>query len=266
MRTTARPVVLTGKDNQTVKSAARLAASSRERKRTGLFFIEGVRLCLDAAESGCAIKAFFYTESAALEHAEAVSRLSQLAEEVYITSEALFSRLCDTVTPQGICATVYKPSLSAADIDPEGCFIALENTQDPANLGAVARTAEALGIDGIIVSGVGCDPYSPKAQRAAMGSLLRIPVTVAEDFCGAMTELRERGMTVAAAVVRGAEAFLGEERLGRGTVVMIGNEGNGLTEEAIALASRRISIKMKGRSESLNAAAAAALFIWEMTK
>ncbi len=254
-----------GKNSTVVKYAAKLATSVKERKQAGLFCVEGVRLCEEALRSGCRIKSFFYTEKAAKEYADSVRQISEAADEVRITSEDTFRKLSDTVSPQGMFAVLVKPTLKTANIDRHGRYIALENAQDPSNLGAIARTAEALGIDGIIVSGSGCDPYSPKAQRSAMGSLIRLPVIVTENFLDTMSGLKAEGMSIVAAVVRGADEYLGETVLGRGTAVMIGNEGNGLTDDAIKLANKRVGIKMTGKSESLNAAAAAALFIWEMT-
>ena len=152
------------------------------------------------------------------------------------------------------------------EINAEGKYLALENTQDPANLGAMARTAEALGIDGLIVSSVGCDPYSPKAQRAAMGSLLRLPVIKADNFTEYLTGLKGRGMRLYAAVLYGNDTLLGDHPFGSGSIVMIGNEGNGLTAGAAALADERLKIPMKGRAESLNAATAAAIILWKMTE
>ena len=145
-------------------------------------------------------------------------------------------------------------------------YIALENMQDPSNLGAVARTAEALGISGIIISKGSVDPYSPKAQRAAMGSLLRLPVIVADNFSEQMKELKAKGMTLFATTITDADMNLGTFKFPSGSVVMIGNEGKGLSGEAISLADKKVTIVMSGRNESLNASVAASLFMWEMTK
>lgn len=258
--------VLSGKDNKTVKSAAKLISSASARRQAGEFLLEGARLCADAAAAGMKIKRVFVTEKALADYKEYVDTLLLAANEGYTVTPELFLKLCDTVSPQGVAAVVEMTQSGPANINPQGMYIALENMQDPANLGAVARTAEALGISGIIISKSSCDPYSPKAQRAAMGSLLRLPVIVAEEFIPLMQKLQGEGMTICATVIKNADETLGNYKFSKRSVVMIGNEGNGLTSEAIALADKKITIKMAGRNESLNASAAAALFMWEMMK
>ena len=99
-----------------------------------------------------------------------------------ISSISLFKKISDTKTPQGIIAVAKMPVTGSCGIDKNGKYIALENVSDPSNLGAISRTAEALGVNGIILSSDGCDPYSPKALRASMGTLLRVPVFVTESF------------------------------------------------------------------------------------
>jgi TrmH family RNA methyltransferase len=148
-------------------------------------------------------------------------------------------------------------------IDPCGRYVALENINDPSNLGAVSRTAEALGVSGIILSANGCDPYSPKSLRASMGTLLRMPIIIMNDFVEC---IKNSGLKSYACVVDSNAKSITDVDFCDGSVVMIGNEANGLTTEAKAVASEKITIKMTGKAESLNAATAAAISIWEMMK
>ena len=144
-------------------------------------------------------------------------------------------------------------------------YIAVENIQTPLNLGAVARTAEALGREGLIVSG-GCDIYNPQAQRAAMGSLLRLPVIEAEDLPAFLKDCAAKGMKTYAAVPdRGALSVTEMDR-SKGVVCVVGNEGSGLSEDVIKSCVSPVTITMRGRAESLNAAAAAAVIMWEMVR
>lgn len=258
-------VRLSGKDNKTIKSAAKLSVSSAARREAGEFLLEGARLCLDAVRAGAEIKRCFITDKALTDYKAYVEQIVPIAKESYLVSSELFVKLSDTVSPQGVAAVCTMPE-GSTEIDSKGMYIALENMQDPSNLGAVARTAEALGISGIIVSKGSCDPYSPKAQRSAMGSLLRLPVIVADNFLECMTELKGKGMSLFAATVTDADVNLGEFSFPQGSIVMIGNEGNGLSSEAVCLAHKKVTIAMSGRNESLNASVAAALFMWEMTK
>jgi TrmH family RNA methyltransferase len=138
----------------------------------------------------------------------------------------------------------------------------LENLQDPSNLGAISRTAEAFGLDGIFLKG-GCDPYSPKSLRASMGALLRIPVYQTHDL---FKEFDKAGLVSYAAVIDKDAQKLGTVSFAPGSVVIIGNEANGIAKETIARCDNRITIPMDGKAESLNAAIAASIIMWEMCK
>ena len=148
----------------------------------------------------------------------------------------------------------------------KGKYIILENTQDPANLGAIARTAEALGLSGLIVSTNGCDPFSPKAQRAAMGALVRFPLYLSQDISADIKSLQKKEFSVFASVVSDADCNISDVSYDGSCAVIIGNEANGVTEQLKSVADKKITIPMGGRAESLNAAAAAAIIIWEMVK
>jgi len=230
--------------------AIKLRESARARREQGLFFLEGWRLCLDALESGYKPEILFTTAAAQAKYPVA-------HENVTLVSEAVAQKLADTQSPQGIFG-VFKMQ-DASEQALHKC-IALENLQDPANLGAIARTAEALGITGMIVSG-GCDVFHPKALRASMGALLRLNVVQTDDL---PARLRESELPCYAAVAEQDAIPLPCCDFSGGAIVVIGNEGNGLTDETIAACGRRLTIPMAGKSESLNAAAAAAIILWEM--
>ena len=182
-------------------------------------------------------------------------------------TEEISRRLGDTQSPQGIfCICEVLDKRPGDDtIEKNGSYIALENIQDPSNLGAVARTAEALGLSGLIVSG-GCDLYSPKAQRAAMGSLLRVPVLRMDSMEAALHACRAQGMRLFASTPRVDALSVAEAGLGPRTVCVVGNEGAGVTRETMALCDALVTIPMRGRAESLNASAAAAILMWEMMR
>ena len=140
-------------------------------------------------------------------------------------------------------------------------YAGLENIQDPSNMGTILRTAEALGIDGVILSKDCCDIYSPKVVRGSMGAVFRLPVIIAEDFTEYISKLAKSNIMIYASTPRNAEDIESVD-FSKGGVMLIGNEGNGLKDETIKACSKRVKINMKGRAESLNAAAAAAILLY----
>ncbi|MGN0493299.1 MAG: TrmH family RNA methyltransferase [Acutalibacteraceae bacterium] len=254
---------VTSRENSLIKLVSFLQTSAKKRRESGLFVLEGLRICLDAMENSIRFDKLIVSETALLKQGNTVRLFAENSDERYKIPDSLMTKISDTKSPQGIIAVCKISDRKSSEIDPKGRYVALENIADPANLGAVSRTAEALGADGLILSMNGCDPYSPKALRASMGTLLRVPVFVLESFS---EEIKKSGLKSFACVVdRNAESIKEQEFCG-GSVVIIGNEANGLTEETKAAADRMITIPMRGRAESLNAAAAAAIAIWEMMK
>lgn len=255
--------IITSRENPLIKLVAALQVSSEKRKRNGLFVLEGLRICKDACDNGIKFDKLIVSDAAAEKYAADTEKFSLISDECYKIPDSLFKKISDTKTPQGIIAVAKMPVTGSCGIDKNGKYIALENVSDPSNLGAVSRTAEALGVNGIILSSDGCDPYSPKALRASMGTLLRVPVFVTESFA---ETLKSTGLKRYACVVDKTAESIKEQSFGNGSVVMIGNEANGLTDSAKQSADVLVTIPMTGRAESLNAAAAAAIAMWEMMK
>lgn len=255
--------IITSRENPLIKLVAALQVSSEKRKRNGLFVLEGLRICKDACDNGIKFDKLIVSDAAAEKYAADTEKFSLISDECYKIPDSLFKKISDTKTPQGIIAVAKMPVTGSCGIDKNGKYIALENVADPSNLGAISRTAEALGVNGIILSSDGCDPYSPKALRASMGTLLRVPVFVTESFA---ETLKSTGLKRYACVVDKTVESIKEQGFGNGSVVMIGNEANGLTDSAKQSADVLVTIPMTGRAESLNAAAAAAIAMWEMMK
>lgn len=243
--------------------------SAKYRRQEALFPAEGVRLCRDALISGTRIAQFFYTAQAAEKYPDVIERLCLTASKTAEVSPALMDAMCDTRSPQGIlclCQMLDKSSDCVYKRNTGGRILALENIQDPSNLGTVLRTAEALGISGVLLSSGCCDLYSPKVLRGSMGAVFRIPFTITEHFTDALQEMKYLGYSVYAAVpARDALPVTGLS-FPQKCAAVIGNEGNGLTQEAIAACTDRVTIPMSGRAESLNAAIASSIFMWEMMR
>ncbi len=253
---------VTSKDNSLIKLVCSLQSSSKTRKESGLFVLEGKRICDDAYVCGIRFDKLIVSNTAIEKYNESIKEFSKRAEEIFQIPDSLFKKISDTTSPQGIIALAKMPQKSTV-IDKNGRYIALENINDPSNLGAVSRTAEALGVSGIILSADGCDPYSPKSLRASMGTLLRMPIIIFDDFANS---IKQSGLKSYACVVEKDAKPITDITFSDGCVLMIGNEANGLTADAKNIADYNITIPMSGKAESLNASVAAAISIWEMMK
>ena len=177
-------------------------------------------------------------------------------------------RLSTTKSAQGVFSQSRRPQgLLAGDAAGGGSCAVLEDLQDPGNLGTILRTAEALGIGRVVLLGDCCDPLSPKALRASMGAVFRLSLWEEPQRERLCSQLRGDGYTLLASVPEKGACPVTEAGLARGKfAVFIGNEGNGLTEETIALCHSRVTIPMAGRAESLNASAAATILLWELAR
>lgn len=259
--------ILSAKNNEKVKLAAGIRDSARARRENGMFFLEGARLCSDAAESGTEIFRAFLSRRALERYPERCERIISASEEVYEISAEVASKLSDTQNTQEIfcLCRMAKDGGEKNRLRADGKYLLLENIQDPSNLGAISRTAEALGADGLIVCG-GCDIYNPKALRASMGSALRLNIIIREDAAETVKEANGMGMLTLASTPDRDSVKINEADMTSGVICVVGNEGNGVTRRTMDACSQRVTIPMGGRAESLNAATAAAILIWEMVK
>ena len=261
-------MVVTSKDNQWVKEWRGLCDSAKKRRESGLFAIEGARLCGDALRSGVGIRTVLYTAAALAIYADVVEPLIAVADTAVEISPELSRHMGDTTNPQGVfcIAKTLDNSLIIDKINIIGIYSALEDIQDPGNLGTIIRTAEALGLSGLILSDGCCDIYNPKVLRSSMGGVFRMPLLRTGDMVSTVTALQEKGLTAYACVVDADATPITQVSLGAGSVALIGNEGNGLRPDTVAACAQRVTIPMTGRAESLNASMAAGIILWEMTR
>lgn len=250
------------KENPLIKLISALQNSSKMRKEKGLFVIEGIRICRDAYENGVKFDKLVVSEEAFKKYEKDIKLLSENTETVVKIPDGLFKKISDTNSPQGIIALGYIPKIHS-DLDRKGRYIALENISDPSNLGAVSRTAEALGISGIIITDSSVDPYSPKVLRASMGTILRMPIFICEDI---IDFVKSNSLRTFGCVVDRNATPITDIKFCEGDVLIIGNEANGICEKTKLNTTQNITIKMLGSAESLNAAAAGAIAMWEMMR
>lgn len=238
---------ITSKENKFYKSIKKLKQKS-ERDKTGLFLAEGARIALDAVASGCA-ECLFISERYGVFDTHL---------PVYRVSDQMFAQLCETDTPQGILAVckIRRHSLSRLSGD---TIVLCDGVSDPGNLGTIIRTAECTGVGGIILLKGTADPYSPKVVRSTMGSVFRVPLYFAQpEDLAALQEY-----TLLATALDGSEDLYKTD-FPEKTAVVIGNEAHGVSRQVLDLAEKHIRIPMEGGAESLNAAVAGAVVLYEI--
>ena len=182
----------------------------------------------------------------------------------FIVTRSLLETICDTRTPQGVCAAFEQPEPVALEQLPER-IVALDGVQDPGNLGTIWRTADAAGFQALLLGAGGADPLSPKVQRAAMGSGFRLPFCHAPELADALLQLRQRGYRVFASDLSGAD-FYARPDAGEKFVLVIGNEARGISDAVREAADCRVKLPMRGGAESLNAAVAAGIMMYELMR
>lgn len=190
-----------------------------------------------------------------------------LGAEYEILSDSVFKAVSDTQTPQGILALVRMPRYTLSQLlEKERAHLLItEGIQDPGNLGTMFRTGEGAGITGVILNKTTVDVYNPKTIRSTMGSIYRVPFVVAEDLSGTLAEVKAAGVQLYAAHLKGSLSY-DEPDYKKSVGFLIGNEGNGLSDEIAGLADTYIRIPMEGKVESLNAAIAATLLMYEVNR
>lgn len=270
--------------NSKVKRLTALVQKAKLRREEQLFVVEGVRMFREAPDSWIrevyVSETFLHRCGRECEHTfdPAIGeKLNQYRYEV-LTDE-VFRKVSDTQTPQGVLCVLamphYELSSTAGKADCAGIWqtdtgrppllVLLEDMQDPGNLGTILRAGEGAGIDGVIMTRRTVDIFNPKVIRATMGSIYRVPFLVVDDLGGAIGFLKNKGIQVYAAQMDGSVDY-DEPDYTRPAAFLIGNEGNGLLPATVAQASQYIKIPMAGQVESLNAAAAAAILMYEAAR
>ena len=245
---------ITSRSNPLMAHIRKLASSRYHRYETGEYLGDGVKLLEEAARWKAALTAAVYTPGTALPALPPEVRLVEVPEDVMRSVSPMEA-------PQGALFLARIPSLEAPEKLSEGRYLALEGVQDPGNVGTILRTADAFGADGVFLLPGCADVYNHKTVRSSMGAVFRLPVW----SCGLkeLAALAETaGVPLLGAALREDTVEVGETDLHRG-VVLLGSEGKGLSEAALAACTRTVRIPMAERCESLNVAAAAAVLLWE---
>ncbi|HIZ55206.1 MAG TPA: RNA methyltransferase [Firmicutes bacterium] len=259
---------LSSPKNEKVQEYIRLSQRKSARDQQNLFTFEGEKIFLEAVENHVKLRKVFLSPEKLNKYAAICYRLEASGVSVYQLTQAVQEKLSDTKTPQGIFCIAEKLDkyLTIDTIMRGHFFIALCSVSDPGNLGTILRTAEALGMDGAILSKDCCDPYGPKTIRSTMGSLFRLPFIQTEDIVGLLRQLGELGAFTYASVPDPHARSVTHQNFSGCNILCIGNESHGMAAEEIAACKQKLTIPMQGRTESLNAGIAAAILMWEMSR
>ena len=228
--------MITSSSNAQVKNIIALNKKAKERREQDVFVAEGWKMFQEAPREW--LKKVYVSESGSKMH---------------------------TKTPQGVLSVIRMPHYTEEEVMDNGktpLLMVLEDLQDPGNVGTIIRTAEGAGVTGIIMSRGTADIFNPKTIRSTMGSIYRMPFLIVDDAVGFVKGLKARKICTYAAHLHGVHSYR-EEDYTKGTAFLIGNEGNGLTDAMAEAAECLIRIPMEGKVESLNAAIASAVLMYE---
>ena len=255
--------MITSTSNAKIKRIVQLRKKKKARDAEGVFLVEGIRMFREIPEK--LLQEIYISESCEEKEGKEIRRrASACGIRPELVSDGVFSHLSDTQTPQGILCVVRQLSYSLEEVADAPCphMLVLDRLQDPGNVGTILRTAEGAGVTGILLDGECADIYNPKTIRSTMGSIFRMPFYYIQDLEEGIRYLKKRGICTYAAHLEGKRAY-DEEDYRKPCAFLIGNEGNGLRPEIADLADTYIRIPMAGEVESLNAAIASAVLMFE---
>ncbi|MQN02308.1 MAG: RNA methyltransferase [Lachnospiraceae bacterium] len=255
--------MITSKNNDLIKYVKKISSKPKARREENVFFAEGRRLLSETPAR--LLKKVLVSENFSFKDTPADEKLKEILNsgaDIEEVSESVFSEISDTKHSQGIAAVVRQPSYELSDLLPgKPLILLLENVQDPGNLGTMVRTALGAGASGIVMTRDCVDIFSPKVVRATMGAIYRLPFFFVDDASEAIEKLRGRVRFFAASL--GGKKTYDQCDFSHGTAFLIGNEGNGLRKETISACDSEMLIPMEGGLESLNAAMAAGILLYE---
>jgi len=258
---------ITSRDN----SLLRQARAVRDGEIDELIFVEGLRLCEEARRSNLEIEAVIVSEELMRKEraAHAIAELSRVSKRTASVSEKLLESISYTKTPQGIVVLAERPDSSeahlAVSLAANPLLVVLHQINNPVNVGAILRTAEAAGATGVIATRNTSDPFSPKSLRGAMGSAFRLPIWTGPTFEDVVAWCRDRGIETVCSDAE-ADTDYTDVDWAKASALLLGPESTGFTAEELMNADRRVKIPMRGMAESLNVSVAAGILLFEAAR
>lgn len=253
--------MITSSSNPQLKNIVQLNKKAKARREQGVFVVEGWKMYTEVPADQ--LQKVYVSEQFLEKHPEVMKD----HPDCEVVADKVFAGISDTQTPQGILCIVKQKERDLKEVlkKEKPFLVLLEDLQDPGNVGTILRTAEGAGVDGVIMTKNCVDIYNPKTIRSTMGSIYRVPFFVTEDLDETLKLLKEHEVTTYAAHLRGKRDYDREDYCG-GTAILIGNEGNGLSDHLSDQADCLVKIPMCGQLESLNAAMAAGIFMYEAAR
>ena len=252
---------ITSKNNPSVMAAAKLS-DKKYREKEGVFAFEGIKLFGEAVKNGANIRRVFVTEDASEKYGEVLSSVGE--EKIFIVSDVVYEKLSFENAPQGVFTVAeYFSAKPKEDIS---LVLLLDGVADPGNFGAILRSADAFAIDAVYAGKNGADLYNPKTVRACMGSLFRVDVRRSASIEEEVLRLKEEGFRIYATTLNESSKDIRDVDLSGKIGFVIGNEGHGVSEAVIAACTGSVIIPMREGPESLNAAVASSVVMWEAAR
>ncbi len=255
--------IITSPQNPQVKIWRSLNKSRAARIENGLFLAEGEHMAGEALQEHKA-RALLIDERARAKFAALAEKAAAQGVLVFTLSSRAIESLCDAKTPQGVVAVCGMPQ-GDASLVPGDLLAALDGVQDPGNVGTVIRTADAAGFHAVLIDDKTADPFGPKALRASMGGVFRVPVVRCESLPDRLRALASAGYEIVAGDLHGKDFYRRPPARDK-ICIVIGSEGQGVSPEVLAEATMRLKIPMPGKAESLNAAVAGAIMMYDFLR
>ena len=256
--------VITSKDNELIKHIKKLK-DKKERDLSNEYIIEGIKLIQEAIQENAKIKQIIICDDC--EKTESIPKdlMYEIAKQecIYVTNK-VFDSITEVMNPQGILAIIEKQSKEIQIDDKQDIILALDDIQDPGNLGTILRTADSIGLTQILVSKGTADSYNPKVVRSTMGAIFRVKIIECEDLVKTLKEIKKHKFEIVVSFLQTDNSIYDINYHKK--VIVIGNEANGVKKEIQDLADKKIKIPMLGKTESLNASVATGIILYEYVR
>ena len=247
-------MIITSKDNEIIKNIKKL----KEKKyRLDSYIVEGIKMVKEAINENQEIALIAIREDFKID-------FDTKNIKTVTISNKIFNDISDVKTPQGILAVIKKNQNNQIETN-SNYILALDSLQDPGNMGTIIRTADSANINQIIINKTTVDPYSPKVIRSTMGAIYRTNIIEVEDLKATLKEMKSKGFQIITTDLKATQSIY-DINYNNKTVVVIGNEANGVSQEILQTADKKVIIPMLGKTESLNASIAASIMIYEYVR
>ena len=257
-------MLITSKDNDFIKHLKKLK-DKKYREEYGEFIVEGIKMIQEAIDEKAIIKDIIVCDDCKNQEYFSKEFLYEIAKHncIYVT-EKVFLQITDVTNPQGILAVIDRKKIDSDINYDSDLFLILDNIQDPGNMGTILRTADSINLKQIIVAKGTADIYNPKVVRSTMGAIFRVKVIEIEDLTKVVKEMKKRKIKVYATDLATNSSIYDVDY--KKSAIIIGNEANGVSKQLLDLADQKIKIPMIGKTESLNAAVATGIILYEAVR